>query len=313
VILRRVLVACVLGIAFVALALAALRLVGSRLMANKEVAAGDTLPLGVPGRLLVVGGHRVHVVERGDGPAVLLVHGTGGTTLDWEGYVLDTLAQRHHVVALDLYGMGFSERAEEFDYGFRLWADQLAGTLDTLGIARASMIGQSLGGAVAAVFAGTYPARVERLVSVDSGPWLPPSMLLMLTPGTGELILGRSDYWPERPDQPPQYGERLREVYRIKGTRTHLLKAIRGQFLDGWLYFHALSRVACPTLLVHGSADAIIPLGAATALERRLKNSRMVVLAGAGHFSMQDRPQQFVQEVSRFLDEPSADRAPNGS
>jgi pimeloyl-ACP methyl ester carboxylesterase len=297
-----------LGFALVAVVLAVLYLVGRRLMTDKEVAAGDTLPPGVPGRLLVVGGHRVHVVERGDGPAVLLVHGTGGTTLDWEGYVLDTLAQRHRVVALDLYGMGFSERAEAFDYGFRLWTDQLAGTLDALGIERASVIGQSLGGAVAAVFAGRYPSRVERLVSVDSGSWMPPFILLMLLPGAGEMILGRSDYWPERPDQPAAYGERLSEVYRIKGTRRHLLRGMRAQVFDAWLYFDALSRVACPTLLVHGSADDIIPLWAATAVQRRLKNSRMIVLDGAGHFSMQDRPQEFVEGVSRFLDEPSSDR-----
>ena len=304
-ILRRVLIVCVLGLAFVAVVLAVLRLIGSRWMADKEVAAGDTLPPGVPGRIVVVRGHRVHVVERGDGPAVLLVHGTAGTTLDWEGYVLDTLAQRHRVVAIDLYGMGFSERAEEFTYGFRLWADEIAGTLDALGIERASVIGQSLGGTVATVFAGTHPSRIERLVSVDSGPWLPPFMLLMLMPGTGEVILARSEYWPDRPDQPAEYGSRLREVYRIKGTRRHLLKAIRAQFLDGREYFRALSHVTCPTLLVHGSADDIIPLRAAASLRRLLTNSQMVVLDGAGHFSMQDRPQQFAQEVRRFLDEVS--------
>jgi 2-hydroxymuconate-semialdehyde hydrolase len=297
--------AFLLALGIIGLVLSLLYVVGSRWIVEREVLAGDALPPGVPGRIVLVHGHRVHVIERGTGPAVLLVHGTAGTTLDWEGYVLDTLAQRHHVVALDLYGMGFSERAEELRYGFRLWADELAGTLDALGIERASVIGQSLGGAVAAVFAGTHPARVERLVSVDSGPWLPPFMLLMLMPGTGEVILGRSEYWPERPDQPAQYRERLRQVYRITRTRRHLLKAIRAQFLDGREYFRALSHVTCPTLLVHGTADNIIPLRAAASLRRWLSNSRMIVLEGAGHFSMQDRPQQFVQEVSRFLDEVS--------
>src|SRR5262245_43718021 len=98
--------------------------------------------------------------------------------------------------------MGVSERAQDFRYCLRLWIDQLAASLDALHIERASVVGQSLGGAVAAVFAGTHPSRVERLVSVDSGPWMPPFMLLMLLRGTGEMILGRSDYWPERPDQP---------------------------------------------------------------------------------------------------------------
>jgi 2-hydroxymuconate-semialdehyde hydrolase len=297
--------ALLVSIGIAGFCLALLYVIGSRQMTEREVLAGEALPPGVPGRIILANGHRVHVIEHGIGPAVLLVHGTAGTTLDWEGYVLDMLAQRHHVIALDLFGMGFSERSEDFAYGFRLWVEELAGTLDALGIERASVIGQSLGGAVASVFAGTYPARVERLVSVDSGPWMPPFMVLMAMPGTGEMLLGRGEYWPERPDQPPLYGERLRQVYRIKGTRRHLLKAIRGQFLDGRAYFGALRQVSCPTLLVHGSADDIIPLRAAASLRRLLKNSEMTVIEGAGHFSMQDRPQEFVQIVSRFLDEVS--------
>src|SRR5262249_8242578 len=154
-----------------------------------------------------------------------------------------------------------------------------------------SVIGQSLGGAVATVLAGRYPSLVDRAISVDSGPWMPPFMLLMLTPGVGEVILGRTDYWPERPDQPPQYAERLRKVYKIKGTRRHLLRAIRGQFLHPREYFGALSKVECPTLFVHGGADAIIPVTAAASLRRLVPNSEMVVIEGAGHFSMQDSPE----------------------
>jgi len=96
----------------------------------------------------------------------------------------------------------------------------------------------------------------------------------------------------------------LREVYKIRGTRRHLLRVIRGQFLDSRVYFGAISQVQCPVLLVHGGADDIIPLRAAASLPRLLKSSEMVVIEGAGHFSMQDSPQRFVQEVNRFLDKP---------
>lgn len=305
--LRTLVLVVIGGLVVPSLVLSVLFLTATRRMASREPDAGETLPTGVPGRLIRVGGHRVHFVERGAGPAILLVHGTGGTTLDWETSVLDDLAQDHRVVALDLYGMGFSDRDDSFAYGFTLWADQLAGTLDALGIERVSVIGQSLGGAITLVFAGRYPSRVERAVSVDSGPWMPPFMVLMLTPGIGETILARSDYWPERPDQPALYGERLRAVYRIRGTRQNLLRAIRGQFFrDGLTYLGAMSRVQCPTLLVHGGADDIIPIRAAASLRRLIKNSEMVVLDGAGHFSMQDSPQRFLQEVRRFLNAPNA-------
>jgi len=202
--------------------------------------------------------------------------------------------------------MGFSERDNGFTYSFELWTDQLAHTLDALGIERASVIGQSLGGALALVFSGRYPARVERVVSVDSGPWVPPSLLPMVTPGIGETILARREYWPDRPDQGAVYAQRMREVYRIKGTRQSLLRAMRGQFTDGRAYFGGLARVVCPTLLVHGDSDDIIPVRAGQALRKILKQSEMVVIPG-GHYSMQDSPRRFLEEVRRFLNEPPVD------
>src|SRR5262249_207424 len=171
------------GLLLITLALSVLYLTATRRIASLEPEAGDALPPNVPGRFVRVGSHRVHVVERGDGPAILLVPGTGGTTLDWETSVLDDLGQDHRVVALDLYGMGFSDRDDAFAYGVTLWADQLVGTLDALGLDRVSVIGQSLGGAIALVFAGRYPPRVNRAVSVDSGPWMPAFMLLLVRPG----------------------------------------------------------------------------------------------------------------------------------
>jgi pimeloyl-ACP methyl ester carboxylesterase len=285
----------------VAAALWALYELGGRWGEHEETESGETLPSSVPGRLLLVQGHRVHVVERGEGPVLLLVHGTGGSTYDWESSVLDAFARKHHTIAVDLFGMGFSERSDAFDYSFELWADQLAGVLDALGIERASLIGQSLGGAVVTAFAGRHPERTVRVVSVDSGPWMPPFMLLLLTPGSGELFMARSLYWPERPDQPPAYAERMRAVYRIHGTRRNLLRLNRSQFLDARGYFRWVRRAQCPVLLVHGRNDDIIPLRAAEALHRSLPGSELVVLDGAGHFAMQDQPEAFVEVAERFL------------
>ena len=128
-------------------------------------------------------------------------------------------------------------------------------------------------------------------------------MVPMLTPGLGEMLLARAEYWPDRPDQGAVYAQRMREVYRIKGTRRSLLRAMRGQFIDGGTYFGGLARVGCPTLLIHGESDDIIPTRAAQALRRLVSKSELVMIPG-GHFSMQDSPQRFIQEVRRFLDEP---------
>ena len=239
-------------------------------------------------------------MEHGSGPPLVLVHGTAGTTLDWETSVLDDFAQRHRVVAVDLFGMGFSERLGS-RFTFEVWTQQLAGTLAALGIQRATLIGQSLGGAVVAMFAGAHPELVERVISVDSGPWINPAMIPMLLPGYVTWLVNRRGYWPDRPDQGTRYSERLRDVYRIKGTRRDLAAIVRSQFFDGRNYFRALSSVTCPTLLIHGGADRIIPTRAARSLLNRIPHSEMVVIDGAGHFAMQDAPQRFVEECERFI------------
>ena len=131
----------------VAVALAAAVAIGGPFAIRmREPAVGGALPPGVPGRLLDVGGHRVHVVEQGSGPPLVLVHGFGASTFDYEERVLEPLARSHKVIAVDLYGFGWSERSDEFAYGWPLWSEQLAGTLDVSGIERAAIAGHSMGG-----------------------------------------------------------------------------------------------------------------------------------------------------------------------
>lgn len=290
-------------LAIVALVVAAAEVVGRSRMTRRETSSLDAVEASVPGRIIRVDGRRVHVVERGAGPPLLLVHGTGGTTLDWEATVLDRFAARHRVIAVDLLGMGFSERDEAAYYGFGLWTEQLAGTLSALGVDRADVVGHSLGGAVSLVFAAQHPELVSRLVSVASGPWLPPFMLLLMLPGSGEMWMGGSEYWPVRPDAKGPYVERMQRVYAIEGTRRALLRLIRAQMLDASTYASAVSHISCPALFVHGADDDIIPYRAAASLASLVPGSRIVAIPAAGHFVMNDQPERFADEVERFLAE----------
>lgn len=129
-------------------------LLGPLLTGLREPDDGKALPPDVPGRLIDVDGHQVH--------------GFGASTHDFEPFVLEPLAETHHVIALDPYGFGWSERDPAFTYGWTLWADQPADTLDALGIGNATMVGHSIGGAFATVFTARYPERIDRLVLADS-------------------------------------------------------------------------------------------------------------------------------------------------
>src|SRR5213593_2765607 len=113
-----------------------------------------------------VDGLRLHYVVEGRGPAVILVHGLGGFAETWR-HNIGPLASRATVFALDLPGFGASAKPRA-RYRLADFAGALRGFMDGLGLARASLVGHSLGGAVSITYSLTHPSRVERLALVGA-------------------------------------------------------------------------------------------------------------------------------------------------
>jgi pimeloyl-ACP methyl ester carboxylesterase len=266
---------------------------------TREPSADVALPLSSPGRLIEVGGHRVRILERGTGPAVLLVAGAGGSVANWPEPVIERLASTHHVIALDLFGMGFSERDENFTYGFALWGRQLVSVLDALHIERASAVGHSLGGTVVIYFAANHPDRVDRIVLAGSGISIPWWFPVLATPGPGELLLASRDAFG--PTFSPRHRAEAIAAYQIRGTRAALLRYVRHSIPEGRNIFVAVGAVRAKTLQLHGTADDEVPFSAAERLRSRMQDSRLVPIQGAGHFVMVDAPERFASEVETFL------------
>jgi len=238
------------------------------------------------------------------GPPLVLVHGFGGSTEDFEDFVLEPLSRSHRAIAIDLYGFGWSERSDDFHYGWTLWADQIAGTLDALGIERASLAGHSMGGAVAAVFGARHPDRLDRLILADalypSEPGEIPLVFKALrTPGVGELLLGLVGE-ASAPGFSPAYRERARAWYRIRGTRSASLRYLRDPAKRAELAA-AYPVIAAPTLVLHGTADSSVPYSAMERSVSAIRDARVVTLPGGGHFLLRDAPEVFVREVEKFL------------
>lgn len=270
----------------------------------REPDAGLTLPPGVPGRLVDVHGRRVHVVEAGSGAPLLLVHGFGGSTHDFEEFVLEPLAASHRVIAVDLFGFGWSGRSDDFRYGWALWAGQLAATMDVLGVERASLAGHSMGGAVAAYFAATHPTRIDRLVLADalypaeSGE-TPLVFWALYTPGVGETILALVDE-ASAPGFSPAYRARARAWYRIQGTRRAALRYVRdsGKFDELARVYPSIS---APTLVLHGTDDESVPYASMQRAVASIPDRRVVPIRGGRHFLLRDTPEIFVRQVQEHL------------
>lgn len=248
-------------------------------------------------------GDRVAYQEVGQGPALLLIHGMGGSSDTWRA-LLPHLAARYRVVAPDLLGHGQSAKPRG-DYSLGFFAVWLRDLLDELDISRVTLVGHSLGGGVAMQFAHQHPDYCERLVLISSGglgPEVGWTLRLLSAPGA-ELVL------PVIGTQPViAGGERLRSWLASRGlgsaevdetwtayaslsdrqTRKAFLRTLRsvvdyrGQAVSAFNWMHFMSGL--PTLLIWGEQDRIIPAAHGQAAHDALPGSRLVILPRVGHF-----------------------------
>jgi pimeloyl-ACP methyl ester carboxylesterase len=121
---------------------------------------------------VVIFGQKIHYVEAGSGPTVILLHGLGGSSQVWQ-FNIGVLAEKFRVIVPDQIGFGKSDKPL-VNYRIRTYVDFLDQFCKQLEIARASLVGNSMGGWVAAHFAAAFPDRVDKLVLVDAGGYAPP-------------------------------------------------------------------------------------------------------------------------------------------
>lgn len=138
--------------------------------AYREAAEARFPPVG---QFVEVEGLKIHYVDKGAGPAVVLIHGANGNLRDWTFSLFDRLAADHRVVALDRPGQGYSDRPAESGPDPRVQARILRDAAAALGVERPVVVGHSWGGAVAAAWALAYPHEISGLVLLAAAtqPW----------------------------------------------------------------------------------------------------------------------------------------------
>jgi pimeloyl-ACP methyl ester carboxylesterase len=241
-------------------------------------------------RYLQMGDVSIHYQVAGHGPPLVLLHGLSGSTRWWARNV-PTLAQHFHLHLVDLIGFGSSRGASRFV--LREAASHLTRWMDHLDLDRASLIGHSMGGYIAADLAAAAPARIDRLVLVDAV-----ALPLPRTRWHQAIGLFRG-LWRLPVDFLPVL---VADAHRA-GPATILRAAHELLTAD---IQAKLSQVAAPTLLVWGEGDAVVPVELGARLARALPCARLVVVPGAGHNPMWDRADVFNHLVLDFLTAESA-------
>jgi len=261
-------------------------------------------------KVIDVRGVAIHCLIAGPvgAPRVVFVHGLGGSYETWS-LNLPAFAERFRICALDLVGAGSSDKPT-MDYSVPSLADFLARFLDALGEdwQRVSLVGHSLGGAIALTFASRYPERVERLVLVDSaglGPEIDGEVLnLMRAVPTIEGIRTELTHFFAHSGLVQQaLVEQLYEQRMQPGAREALLATAEAAFGGNHQRIdlrETLVSLPNEVLVVWGNADSVIPVAHAKQASRT-QGSRVEVFEGCGHCPHIERAEEFNKLLVAFL------------
>ncbi len=272
----------------------------------------------------MVDGRQLSYLEAGPtgGPVVLLLHGLLSDSSTWEPTMAPLAAHGFRVIALDLLGHGESDKPR-IGYSLDDFADSVSAFLTILDVGPVTLIGHSLGGAIAMKFVKSHPDQVERLGLVSAGglgkqvhvilratnlPGVAGLLRLTVNPRTARVYSRPSIHrvLGLRPEAVANLSRMGRSIMSTPG-RTSFVSAARwaitptGQLGD--MIEHGYLAADLPTLIVWSAHDPIIPVSHAHAAHLRLPNSRLELFAAGTHEPHRREPQRFADAVAAFVAE----------
>ena len=273
-------------------------------------------------RFVDVEGIRVHYQEAGEqnAPPLILIHGFASSTLVWSKVFLPLAEAGFRVIAIDMLGFGYSGKPRNGEYTIAGQAKLLIGLLNQLGIKRATLLGSSYGGAVAATCALDYPERVDRLVLIgavnNNRPLNYKLMGVFGSPVFGDVVS------PLLIGSRRLLRRRMKRVYdrhawvlderrvdarhlplRAAGTQRAIIRTVRNW--DAERISRDAHLIRKPTLLLWGENDREIPLADGERLHEEIPGSRLIVFLNCGHVPHEEYPEAFTKVVSDFCGAPT--------
>jgi pimeloyl-ACP methyl ester carboxylesterase len=265
-------------------------------------------------------GQKIHYLEAGaaSNPAVILLHGLGGDVSNWAP-TIPALSPKYHVYVIDQVGFGKSDKPVA-NYRVAMLVEFLDAFYRKLGVEKATLVGNSLGGWTAAAFAIAHPEKVDGIVLVDAagyslkrwgGPELTREAMIALNPSTIDgyrrllsLILYNkailTDQFLET--------ELAKKFKRGDGytINSFIESILRGEdTLDG-----KTKSIKVPTLVIWGKNDLLTPLGLGKAFVEDIPGAQLLVIDNCGHVPQVEKPAEFNSALLKFLGAARTAQAP---
>lgn len=252
-------------------------------------------------------GCQLHYEDYGHGTPVLLIHGLGSSTLDWE-FQIPVLSARYRVLALDVRGHGRSDKPRE-RYRMIDFADDVAALIEHLQLPPVHLVGISMGGMIGFQLGVDQPHLLRSLTIVNSAPevkahnlrerleiakrWLLARLLPLetLAKALGKLLF-------PRPEQ-AELRRKVEQRWPRNDKRAYLASL---DAIIGWGVRERLQRITCPTLVISADRD-YTPIEHKQAYVTELPDARLQVIDNSRHATPLDQPQRFNTVLLDFLGE----------
>ena len=250
---------------------------------------------------------QLHYEDYGHGAPLLLVHGLGSSTRDWE-YQIPVLSQHYRVLALDVRGHGRSDKPRE-TYRIADFADDVAALIEHLQLPPVHLVGISMGGMIGFQLGVDRPELLRSLTIVNSGPevkaksprdWLEIgkrwTLSRLLSLETIAKALGKLLF--PRPEQ-AELRRKIEERWPQNDKRAYLASL---DAIIGWGVRERLSRITCPTLVISADRD-YTPVERKREYVAEMPDARLLVIENSRHATPLDQPERFNSALLAFLEE----------
>jgi pimeloyl-ACP methyl ester carboxylesterase len=274
---------------------------------------------GMEGEYVQVQGLNIHTyisgVGRGDRIPVIFIHGFAASFYCWRLNV-EPLAVDGPVYAPDLPGFGLSDKPRDYDYSLDGYADFIAAYMDAMGIERAVLVGNSMGGGIAVKTQIRHPDRVEGIVLIDALGYFNNEFYLYRALGTyplGEILLScnnrlimktilKAKVYRDNAYATREVVDSYVAVNRTENGRRSPVWVLRAMGAYPVIPTEQIRQVSAPTLIMWGEKDRILPVSHAELYYRDIEHSELVIFPDVGHMPMEERSETVNNFIRGFID-----------